>query len=939
MHHPTDLPDDLQALLAERFARLGRAWPPTPQDAALARTLLGSDFAFDLLQRHPDWLAGDLAQSPDASALDGLADNPPGAAARLRRVRQRGSLALLHRDLNGLDTVDDTLLGSARLADACIEAALRVAEAESAARHGVLRDPQGRPQRLVVLGLGKLGGSELNFSSDVDLVLAYAGAALSDGARPVEHDPGYVRIAQRMTQLLSEVDADGFAYRVDLRLRPFGGVGRLALSFTAMEQYFQREGRDWERYAWIKARPVAGDLAAGEALLDGLRPFVYRRYLDYTAFAGLRDMKALIEAEVARRELEDHIKLGPGGIREIEFIVQLLQLIRGGREPELRVRGLLPALAALDARGHLQPAVVEALRAAYRFLRRLENRLQMLQDAQTHTLPNDPQQRARIAAGLGLRDWDAVADTLAAHRARVSETFHSLLATRRRAEAQPDALALYWRGLPAQGDAATLAAAGFEPAEDAHAALKAFAASGGVQALSARARDRLDHVLPHLLKAAAGRDDPGVTLERLLTLLHAVLRRSSYLALLQEQPAARDRLVQVFSRSALLAERICSHPLLLDELLDTRGDGAQADRAALEQEAARALQPDAGGPPDLESALQQLNELRQAVAFRLGLEALGEHAPPRAVASSLTDLADVLVGALLHLAEADLVRQHGRLSGPGLLVLGYGSLGGHELGFGSDLDLVLLFDPEASAGDSDGARPIDATRYLLRQSQKLVALLGAPTSAGRLYDVDLRLRPDGAKGLLVSSLSSYASYQHERAWTWEHQALVRARVVAGDAALAERFEAVRAAVLARPREPAAVRQDVSAMRQRMRAELDRSSAARIDLKQGAGGLVDLEFLLQARVLQHAARHPALLQPRDTGGLLDAADQTGLLPATQAAALRTAHAELLRRSLACSLDARPRIVPRDDALVQICATVSEACAAAGLDFAPPPRTSD
>ena len=876
--------------------------------------------------RQPELLDSLDAAPCDAPSLpaDAEADWP----VRLRRWRAACSTRLVWRDVHGLDDVDATLAGASRIAEQALQAGTAALSASLATRHGVVRAADGTAQSLVVFGLGKLGGRELNFSSDVDLVYAYPEPGTSDGARPLDAEAWFTRLGQRLAQLLGEVTADGFSHRVDLRLRPFGASGRLALAFGAMEQYFQREGRDWERYAWIKARPVAGDTAAGARLLDALRPFVYRRYLDYGALDGLREMKAMIAAEVQRRELADDLKLGPGGIREIEFFVQALQLIRAGREPALRGTALLPALSALAAAGHVAPATAERLAAAYRFLRRVENRVQMLADQQVHALPDDPLARARVARGLGHPDAAALDAELDAHRAVVAAEFGGLLEARRRRPAPASALLQYWRALPDGGDAAVLADAGFADAEAQDAALRDFARSPAVRALSGRGRQRLDAVLPELLAAAARSDAPDASLPRGLALLQAIARRTSYLALLEEQPAALARLVDVTARSALLSERLAAHPLLLDELLDSRAAGAVPDEAAIVAMVADAAAASPGG--DTEATLVALTELRQAIGFRIALALLGQRLPPVDAAARLATLAEAITGVALGLARSDVAAAHGVVPGAGLAVIGYGSLGGRELGFGSDLDLVFLHDAAADAV-SDGARPLDAGRGFARVAQKLVGLMGLVSAAGKLYEVDVRLRPDGAKGMLVSSLDSFDDYQRDRAWTWERQALVRARPVAGDAGVAAKFEAVRARTLARGGDAAAIREDVIAMRRRMRGELDRSRPSRFDLKQGEGGLVDLEFLLQAQVLQHAATTPALLAPRDTPALLRAIATAGTLPAGTVDALAAAHARLLSLGLDCTLDNRPRLVPHDAALDAARDAIRRACEDAGLSF--------
>ncbi len=932
---PADI-DCFGALIERGLTRLRAS---SPESAALlmdsvvteqaAGLIVASDFALETLCRQPELLPV-FATDRGAGAVPVPLLDPAHAALwpqQLRRYRAAESARLVWRDVLGLDDVDATLAGSTRLAETCLQTALVALETEFAQRHGVVRAVDGTAQRLVVFGLGKLGGGELNFSSDIDLVYAYPEGGQSDGARPLAAEDYFARLGQRLAKLLDEPTVDGFCHRVDLRLRPFGSAGRVALSFAGMDQYFQREGRDWERYAWLKARAVAGDIEAGERWLQTLRPFVYRRYLDFTALDGLRDMKAAIAAEVARRELADDIKRGPGGIREIEFLVQALQLIRGGREASLRERRLLPALQALIARGQMLAQDGEDLAFAYRFLRRLENRLQMLRDAQTHALPESALDRERIARSLDYPHWQALCEALQSQRGRVSSEFGELLAPRQR-DAAPAALAQYWRALPEDGEALTLASAGYADAASADAALRDFAQSSGVRALSDAARARLDRVVPALLHAAAGATQPDAALKRALALLQAILRRASYLALLDEQPSALARLVDVLARSALLAERLARYPLLLDELLDTRVGGPLPGRAAMRAECEAALL-----EGDTENFLRALNERRLALSFRIALAALDGRQSARDSTRQLAWLADEVVRVVLRTTEAEIAAAHGRVPQGRFAIIGYGSLGGEELGFGSDLDLVFLFDAQLDSM-SDGARALEASRWHARLAQKIVALLGAVTGAGRLYDVDVRLRPDGAKGLLVSSLASYCDYQRTRAWTWEHQALARARGIAGDASLLEAFETIRSEILAQPREPLKLRSDIDGMRLKMRAELDRSDAARFDLKQGAGGLVDLEFLLQFLVLRGSAAQRALSAPRDTPGMIEALREAEIFDAATAQSLLRAHSIFLGEGLSCTLDRRPRLVAENEAVGTARAQVRAAVAAQGLDFEMP-----
>lgn len=937
-----DLPDPLAHLLERQLDRLRSAAPQgvtalATQPGAksrLARLLLASDYALERLCRQPQALA---QLETRGAALVLKQEAPQDWPTALRRHRHDESVRLIYRDVNGIDTLEDTLAATSQLAERCLVAALEAARVGMEREHGVPRSAEGEPQQLVVFALGKLGGGELNFSSDVDLVFGFPASGHSDGSRELDNNAWFQRLGQRLIQLLADIDAEGMVYRVDMRLRPFGKAGRLALSFAAMEQYFQREGRDWERYAWIKARPVAGDTIQGARFLETLRPFIYRRYLDFGAIEGLREMKAMIEAEVARKEREADLKLGRGGIREIEFIVQLQQLIRGGREPELRVCGLLPALARLRDRGYIPDRSAASLALAYRFLRQLENRVQMLREEQTHELPEDELDRARLAFGLGFADWDELSATLEHHRDTVASEFARVFEARQRtalagAQATAAQLVPIWRN-PAATDAADqLERAGFADGVTLANRLQEFSRLPVLPTLSARTRTRLDRVLPVLLATAATSAAPDVVAERGLALVQAVLRRSSYLALLDEQPAALARLVEVLAASRWMAERLCAHPLLLDELLDVRADASPPTRDEVGVALAREL---AALPvDDTEARIHALNEFRQGFAFRIARAHLIDRQPAPECTRQLAFVAEAVVGAVLSMAIDDVSRRHGPLPGAGLAAVAYGSFGGKELGLDSDLDLVFLHHGTQGGLESAGERPLEAARYHSRVVQKIVALLAMPTLAGSLYQVDLRLRPDGAKGLLISSVDSFATYQRERARTWEQQALVRARVVAGDPSVAQIFNQIREQVLCAPRETKIVLAEALAMRVRMRAELDRSTDGRFDLKQGEGGLVDLEFLLQAGVLAHAQRAPQVAANTRTPELIAALADCGFLKAEMARGLREAHGVLSRRALRCTLDARARVVVSDPELEIARATVMGAWRAFGSAQAAP-----
>ncbi|WP_297800902.1 bifunctional [glutamate--ammonia ligase]-adenylyl-L-tyrosine phosphorylase/[glutamate--ammonia-ligase] adenylyltransferase [Arenimonas sp. GDDSR-1] len=901
------LPPVLAALLADHPRN-------APPPEALARLAEVSDFAVEVLVQQPGLLAGlDEPLQPLHLPEDVESEWP----VRIRRWRRAQSLKLIWRDVCGTDTVEQTLAGSTWIAEQALQAGFAAIDARMRRSHGTVRDGEGVEQHMTVLALGKLGGGELNFSSDVDLVYAFSGHGISDGERPIAAEAYFTRLGQRLANLLDEVTAEGFCHRVDLRLRPFGASGRLLLSFNAMEQYFQSAGRDWERYAWLKARPVAGDAATGWRLLDMLRPFVFRRYLDFTAIDGLREMKAKIEAEVQRRDKHDDLKLGPGGIREIEFYVQALQIIYGGRHPELQVKGLLEGLLRLREAGLIAPDAAESLRSAYVFLRRLENRVQMMADAQVHRLPDAPALQQRLARGLAYPDMPALRVDLERHRATVEQLFAGLLG----GPAGPAAESASGSDLPSLG---------FADAGRHAERLAALFESAAAQALADRSKQRLQRVATALTQACSSARRPDDCLAHAISFLQATLKRSSYIALLDEQPNALRRVVDVFDESPWMAQQLIDYPLLLDELLDSRIIARGFDAQTLPTQIEARL---AGHADDAEAALLALNESRLSLAFKIAYHVLFHGMAATEASRLLTQLAEQMLGHCNRIAAAEIRRQHGTVPDSAFAVIGYGSLGASGLSFNSDLDLVFL-NRVGPVQASDGARSLDASRYFLRQAQKLIALLDLTTSAGSLYEADIRLRPDGAKGLLVSTLDSFAAYQKQRAWIWELQALVRARAVAGDATLCAAFEGLRAQILCSAREHAHLHAEITAMRHRMRTELDRSRDDRFDLKHGSGGLTDIEFFLQAQVLMHAAACPELVAHRDSIALARALADCGRIGADEAAQLAAAVETLQAVSLRCHLALQPRVVAADAAVRDVRRQVGAILARHGFDFAEP-----
>ena len=884
----------LEAALAGQTIR-------SEQWQSLSRLAIVSDFAIDVLVQQPEIIYE--LDNPLSSLMlpEGRESDWPKLIRQWRRAQ---SAKLIWRDVTGLDSVEQTLAGSTWIAEQALTAGFDAILTSMKQVHGTVRCAQGSEQFMVILGLGKLGGGELNFSSDVDLVYAFTDQGNSDGERSLPAETFFTRLGQRLANLLDEVTADGFCHRVDLRLRPFGASGRLLLSFNAMEQYFQSAGRDWERYAWLKARPVAGDIESGERLLAALRPFVYRRYLDFTAIDGLRDMKSKIEHEVQRREMADDLKLGRGGIREIEFYVQAMQIIYGGRNKVLQQRGLLPGLQSLALEGLIPEQSRSILHTAYLFLRHLENRVQMMHDAQTHQLPQRADELQRMAVGLGYSDANALLDDLEKHRNNVERLFAGLLGiegleTGTTDEASGQSLEFF-------------SASGFKRAEQHADRMAALFASPAVASLADRSRLRLQRVADAFIRLCGLSRDPDVCFDLAISFMQATARRSSYIALLDEQPNSLERVVKVFDASPWMAERLIGYPFLLDELLDSRVIAGHLEGERLAERASSLMQSHSG---DIESALLALNEFKLSTTFKIAYQFLFQKMTAIQASRLLTCLAEAVLQQCHWLAACDLQQQHGVIADSGFAAIGYGSLGARSLSFNSDLDLVFLNRSDVHAA-SEGGRPLDAPRYFLRLAQKLIALLDLSTPAGKLYEVDMRLRPDGAKGLLVSRYESFAQYQQQRAWTWELQALIRARYVAGDSRLCLDFDQLRSSILARPRIGDAICAEVVEMRRRMRAELDRSGNGLFDIKHGSGGLTDIEFFLQAQVLMHAANHPELLALRETPELIKGLALDAILQSEEGKSLHAAVEWLQGQGLSCHLNNRKRLVPENTELAGI-----------------------
>jgi [glutamine synthetase] adenylyltransferase / [glutamine synthetase]-adenylyl-L-tyrosine phosphorylase len=810
-----------------------------------------SRFAARLTGAQPQ-LAAELAPAAPpftrnemAGALAGAAgDDENALKQRLRRLRNRVLLRVMARDIAGHARLDEVCTTMSDLAELEIAAALEWLQAAD----------------LVAVGMGKLAGRELNVSSDVDLVLLHP---------EPERAQSLERAARGLVRLLAEPTADGFAFRVDLRLRPYGESGPLVCSFDFLEAYFVAHGREWERYAWIKARPLTG---AGHAALAAIvQPFVFRKYLDYATLAAMRGLHAEVRRDVARRERAEDVKLGPGGIREIEFIAQAQQLIRGGREPELRVRPTLGVLEVLSRKSLVPAEAARELAEAYVFLRRTEHCLQYLDDAQRHELPHDAADRERVAHMMRFPDWREFAGALAAHRANVTRHFDNVFAERG-------------------------AERGDEPWPE-HPRLAALRAGQRYALLPADSRRRLDRVIPALGRAAAVTADPQATLERGVDLIEAIASRAAYLALLAEHPEALERVARMLSASSWAAGFITRHPLLLDELLDERLLTAAPELDSVAQALRAQLAAHAG---DTERRLDILRETHQAQVFRLLAQDLAGLLTVERLADHLSALADLMLEVTLECVWQELPRRH-TAGAPRFAVIAYGKLGGKELGYASDLDIIFLYDDPAEA----------AGEVYARLAQRLNRWLSSRTPSGVLFETDLELRPSGASGLLVSTVDAFARYQEENAWVWEHQALTRARFSAGDRSVGAAFEAIRQTILTRSREPQALAREVGAMRDKLHAAHPNRSGL-FDLKHDRGGMIDIEFSVQYLVLAHAHTHQRLTLNLGNIALLGMAGELGLLDAALAASCQAAYREYRRRQHALRLNgAAYARVPRDE----------------------------
>jgi [glutamine synthetase] adenylyltransferase / [glutamine synthetase]-adenylyl-L-tyrosine phosphorylase len=838
----------------------------------------------------------------------------------LRVFRRREMTRIAFRDLAGWSNLAETVRDLSNLADTCLEQTALILYKGLSEKFGTPAAEDGSVQRLVILGLGKLGAQELNFSSDIDLIFTYPEAGHTRGtSQSISTDDFFTRLGRQLIKVISQPTSDGFVFRMDMRLRPYGENGPLVMHFDALENYFEQQGREWERYALIRARVVAGNKRNGDHLLGRLNPFIYRRYLDYGAYDSLREMKRMISLEVKRKGMQRNIKLGKGGIREIEFFGHMFQLIRGGVTPDLQQRSIQKVLKILARDNHIPSEVSDELTDAYVFLRNTEHRLQEFADQQTHDLPLNESGQARLAASMGFADAGEFFLQLDQHRSNVHHHFRILLEAKDSESKQPnleEQLQGIWQGLISDNPAEEiLAGIGFDQPREVLQLLDYLRNTLGSNRLGDKGRRRLEKLIPQVLKEVGTGNRSEMVLGRIIDLIKSIGGRISYLALLLENPMVLTHLIQLAGASPWIASFLAQHPVLLDELLDPRTlympPGAEQIKVELYQRLRQTPS------DDLEYQIEQLCVFKEINILRVAAADVSGALPLMRVSDHLSDIAETLLAQVVQMAYDHLYKKHGapicELNGAtcekGFAVIAYGKLGGLELGYGSDLDLVFL---HSGTGEKTkgGQQAVDSAQFFNRLGQRVIHILTAHTRAGRLYEIDMRLRPSGSSGVLVSHAEAFRDYQQNSAWTWEHQALIKARPILGDSLLIDHFESTRKEVLSRPRKKPKLQQEVVGMRDRMRKELLKPEPGMFDLKQDTGGMVDIEFLVQYLVLLKSHEYPELQKWTDNVRLIQTLIATGAIDEYTAHILK--HAYLIYRAAAhqASLQENPAKAPRE-----------------------------
>ena len=889
--------------------------------------LVQSDFIVDAFYRYPQWLTNIINHPPQAderryyqqwlnehltSVLDEMA-----LMKALRLFRRYILVRLEWSQLTHTSNDEQILNQLSEFAEVIIVTARDWLYELSCKEWGTPCSHQGEPQPLLVLGMGKLGGGELNFSSDIDLIFTYPEHGQTQGGRrELDNAVFFTRLGQRLIKALDNITEDGFVYRVDMRLRPLGEGGPLVLSFSSMEDYYQEQGRDWERYAMVKAK-VLGDQQDpySKELYQMLKPFVYRRYIDFSVLQSLRNMKSMIEREVRRRGLKNNIKLGAGGIREIEFIVQVFQLIRGGRVIGLQTRSLLTALQVIEQESLLDTNEVAQLRNNYLFLRRCENLLQAINDEQTQTLPDEELDQIRLATNMGFTNWSEFIEQLAVRMKQNRLIFNALIGNDD-SESVPNTKQyndlfddLWVPDLQLSDIKSVLPNYSDSDAEQLYQMLIQFRNDIGKRTIGVRGREILDQLMPRLLDAICNGQQAIMVFSRILPLLVNIVSRTTYLELLLEYPSALKQLIRLCSASPMISDQLAHYPILLDELIDINSLYQTIEpneyKSQLYQYLLR-IHVD-----DEEQQLEALRQFKQMQLLHIAAADVEHILTTMKVSDHLTYVAEALLDFVVQMAWNQMIERYGKPAHladnhKGLVVVAYGKLGGWELGYGSDLDLVFLHDCPVNSV-TNGEKQIDSRQFYLRLVQRIIHLFNVRTSFGILYEVDVRLRPQGDAGLLACSLDSFADYQMNEAWTWEHQALVRARAVYGENDLIKRFNQIRHDVLCKPRDENQLKTEVREMREKMRNHLGTTQAELFNLKIDEGGIGDIEFLSQYLVLNYANSHPKMTTWSDNVRILELATHYQIMNSHEAEQLTQAYIDMRNQIHQLALQLLPSTV--------------------------------
>ena len=841
----------------------------------------------------------------------------------LRQFRREEMVRIAIRDLTGWGDYHTTVAELSALADVCISETLDLLYRWQCDEEGTPKGEQsGKPQQMLVIAMGKLGARELNFSSDIDLIFAYPEEGETRGRRPwISNQEFFTNLSRRLIKAINSTTADGFVFRVDMRLRPFGEAGAMASSFDAMEDYYQLHGRSWERYAWIKGRVVTGDAAASEELMAMLRPFIYRRYFDYSAFESLREMKQMIARQVRKKGMLDDVKLGPGGIREIEFIGQAFQLVRGGAEKELQIRPILQVLPLLRDRNEISESDYQTLVDAYLFLRNTEHRLQEYDDCQTQRLPDSDARRQLLAESMQFESWEAFHAQLSLHRDVVQQQFEQLFAVEGEEQEEQSGELTFpqiWEQI-VDGESPEGLGQWFEDETLIAHRLQQLVESSNVQSMSREGQHRLNRLMPLLMEAASQQKQTDESLMWAIRLIEGIGRRSVYFSMLAENSASLEHLLNLLQKSSWIAEQLAANPMMLEELMDVRNIVMPAGpQPLLEELELLASRVDA---EDLEQQMELMRHFQRRNILKIAAVDVMDKLPVMKVSDALTWIAESLVTRSFRLCWNEMTKRMGQPrkrsedgESPGFVVIGYGKMGGLELGYGSDLDMVFLHDGDPEAPFSRKQYPVSRREFYVRLGQRMIHLMSTRTMSGRLYEIDSRLRPNGNSGILVSDLEGFRDYQLNEAWTWEHQALTRARAVFGGKAAIEQFEAVRQEVLSQPRDPEKLCVDVIEMREKMRESLGQCRAGEIHLKQMEGGMVDVEFMVQYLILRWAHDHPSLLRWSDNIRQIESLTKAKFLSRDDAATLVQNYRLFRRRAYHLFLQNQSARVP-DTAFVE------------------------